>query len=527
MINRTSSSIFACLKHLTNFDYEKYCLRSLIFLILFSVILVSGGVVPATFAQEIQAGTGIGAGLGGVSHPGSWYAGENLKVGDYFKYKVCHAEYKDCTDFWFSMWLEKEILSGPEDKLHFKVLVQDGNRILKGHMDVGKITPEPLGGTVSDNVLRYTSVYKNSITWLSSFATADIAQSGKGPKAFSLPSWGKIANIGGEQVAPIGQQEITVPNGQYDTVVIGWKSGGKTSHIWVVDEFPFPVKASTWVQVTEGASPQEYRFSLYEYRENVSSNPFTGFIDTEQTKKDSGCITEYDFVKIRENTNTNSLTLNIFYGPEKPRIGCDIEWIIEFKKIYSSDLWQDQVHYDIRKVDVVDGRTIPMASAADDEGHDKFFSTSGQVHRYWLMQGDPGLQKFAVMVWGTGPEYSEPNTESFGWITFDIQLQPAKSTSGQIVTAPEASIPGWIKNNAGWWADGVIDDNSFVSGIQWLISNDIVTVPVTEQSTGPGTSIIPDWIKNNAGWWASGQIPDSAFVSGLQWLISNGIITIS
>ena len=38
---------------------------------------------------------------------------------------------------------------------------------------------------------------------------------------------------------------------------------------------------------------------------------------------------------------------------------------------------------------------------------------------------------------------------------------------------------------------------------------------------------IPDWIKNNAGWWADGQIPDSAFVSGLQWLISNGIMTIS
>ena len=41
------------------------------------------------------------------------------------------------------------------------------------------------------------------------------------------------------------------------------------------------------------------------------------------------------------------------------------------------------------------------------------------------------------------------------------------------------------------------------------------------------TSSIPAWIKNNAGWWASGQIPDSAFVSGLQWLITNGIMTIS
>jgi len=42
----------------------------------------------------------------------------------------------------------------------------------------------------------------------------------------------------------------------------------------------------------------------------------------------------------------------------------------------------------------------------------------------------------------------------------------------------------------------------------------------------PETSI-PDWIKSNAGWWATGQIDDSSFVSGLQWLISNGIMKIS
>jgi len=42
------------------------------------------------------------------------------------------------------------------------------------------------------------------------------------------------------------------------------------------------------------------------------------------------------------------------------------------------------------------------------------------------------------------------------------------------VSAQEVTIPDWIKNNAGWWADGLIDDNSFVSGIQWLISNGII-----------------------------------------------------
>ncbi|RTZ71038.1 MAG: peptidase [Thaumarchaeota archaeon] len=507
-------------------------MRNTIFIILFSMILVSGSVLPATFAEHLSAGSGIGAGLAGVNLPGAWYAGENLKIGDYFKYKLCHESYKDCTEFWFSMWLEKEILDGPEEMFRFQVLVEDGNKVLKGHMDVGKIAPEPIGGTVSDNILRYASVYKSSIIWLSSFATADIDQPGKGPKAFSKVSWGKIANIGGEQIGAIGIETMTVPAGEYDTVVIGWKSGGITSHIYVVDEFPFPVKASTWVQVTAGVPPQEYRFSLHEYKENVSSSPFAGFTDTGETKKDAGCITNYKLVKIFENTNTNSMVINIQYGPEKPRIGCDIEWVINFKKAFSTDLWENQVHYDILKVNLIDGQTIPIASAAEDEGYDKFFSTSGQVHRYWLMQGDPGLQKFAVIVHGTGPVYSVPNPEKFGYVILDIDLQSKKPVSGSLETLiptpteSEISIPSWIKNNAGWWAGGLIDDASFVSGIQWLISNGVITIPPTEQAT-ESDNVIPSWIKNNAGWWSDGSIPDNAFVSGLQWLISNGIITIS
>ena len=90
----------------------------------------------------------------------------------------------------------------------------------------------------------------------------------------------------------------------------------------------------------------------------------------------------------------------------------------------------------------------------------------------------------------------------------------------------KTSIPAWIKNNAEWWADDLIDDSSFVTGLQWLITTGIMTIPPTEQGAG-SDDVIPGWIKNNAGWWADGQIDDSSFVSGLQWLISNGIMKIS
>jgi hypothetical protein len=88
------------------------------------------------------------------------------------------------------------------------------------------------------------------------------------------------------------------------------------------------------------------------------------------------------------------------------------------------------------------------------------------------------------------------------------------------------SIPEWIRDNAGWWADGSIDDNSFVQGIQFLIKEKIMKIPQTAQGSGSGTNQIPSWIKNNAGWWADGQIDDETFVQGIQFLIQNRILHI-
>ena len=86
-------------------------------------------------------------------------------------------------------------------------------------------------------------------------------------------------------------------------------------------------------------------------------------------------------------------------------------------------------------------------------------------------------------------------------------------------------VPSWIKNNAGWWADGSIDDDSFVQGIQFLIKEKIIDVDSSVSSQNDDQ--IPVWIKNNAGWWADGQISESDFLSGIKHLVKTGIISIS
>lgn len=46
----------------------------------------------------------------------------------------------------------------------------------------------------------------------------------------------------------------------------------------------------------------------------------------------------------------------------------------------------------------------------------------------------------------------------------------------EIISEAEIEIPGWVKNNAEWWADDLIGDSDFVSGIQFLITEGIMKV---------------------------------------------------
>ena len=90
----------------------------------------------------------------------------------------------------------------------------------------------------------------------------------------------------------------------------------------------------------------------------------------------------------------------------------------------------------------------------------------------------------------------------------------------------ENTIPSWIKNNAGWWADNKINDNDFISGIEHLIENKIIKVS-TYVNKKNSTSTIPSWIKNNAGWWSNGKISDNDFLTGIEYLIENSIINVN
>jgi hypothetical protein len=102
--------------------------------------------------------------------------------------------------------------------------------------------------------------------------------------------------------------------------------------------------------------------------------------------------------------------------------------------------------------------------------------------------------------------------------TLDPDLWPMTSVQNQ--------IPSWVKNNAGWWADGTISDGEFLSGVEFLIKDGIITVDPTETSSQTPDGI-PSWVKNNAGWWADGTISETEFVNGIQHLVKSGLVSVS
>ena len=60
---------------------------------------------------------------------------------------------------------------------------------------------------------------------------------------------------------------------------------------------------------------------------------------------------------------------------------------------------------------------------------------------------------------------------------------------GQSVQA-QSLVPEWLKSNAGWWAEGIVDDATFLNGITYLVENGIINVSSESKSIDVDTLTI-------------------------------------
>ena len=126
----------------------------------------------------------------------------------------------------------------------------------------------------------------------------------------------------------------------------------------------------------------------------------------------------------------------------------------------------NQVQYDIF---VVDDEDIRTRSIAQEEGRQFLYSPSGQALIDFVVKEDPGTANYVIWIYGLAPNGIVPSGPS-DYLQIEIPIYASDGST------PVEKIPSWIKNNAGWWADGTIDDAAFVQGIQFLIKEGILRV---------------------------------------------------
>ena len=63
------------------------------------------------------------------------------------------------------------------------------------------------------------------------------------------------------------------------------------------------------------------------------------------------------------------------------------------------------------------------------------------------------------------------------------------------------------------------------TGVEFLVKDGIIAVPPTNVSSETSDSV-PSWLKNNASWWADGIVSDGEFVNGIQHLMMTGLISV-
>ena len=190
-----------------------------------------------------------------------WYPGEGVKQGMYVKYRIQDYDTNEQQPFTLTLYFQQQDQDG---NWIVPAYVEENGRVLQGTLKLSESMSPLAGGEVPQEMNEFIGGYQNSLLWL------DAASSKFEPLSLTAGSWGKIASIGGQEVKPAGSQQVQFAGAQgvcgapsCDATRITWRKG-VDSNVWVVNEFPFPVKAETFADVTTPPQPIQYAFELLE-----------------------------------------------------------------------------------------------------------------------------------------------------------------------------------------------------------------------------------------------------------------------
>ncbi len=472
----------------------------------------------------------------------TWYVGQGLKQGDYYRYNLADVFYHNLAPFEMDFWVQNQTSDG----YTLQMVVHDGSIVEKGTVKLGNVTPDP---TYTDpNLAPYVNVYRLTLTWLDSFAVKTA------PVNIVAPVWGQTGIYGEVSIGSIGMQSVTTQAGTFQASTLKFHDSGVDSYIWVDPDFAFPVKAKVYAIKTSGSPTIGYQYELLDHGNSATPPSFLNVVSTNPLGGSAQCpAIDYanDVVHDTQSTDSGTVAVEYYYSPAVPHQGCPMGWRISFEQVYSSTQKVSDVHYDIF---TVDSQGHELGSLAQGIGRTDIYSAVGDDEQHFIVNQPPPVAHYVIYVAGTGAESGVTDVSLSGMVHVDVKVAPPFANATGLVSTPPSQpaspppvqqnqtasppqgqgtgeqtivIPSWVKNNAKWWSQGQVGDSEFVKGIQYLIQSGIMKIPPTQAGTGSASQGIPSWVKNNAAWWSEGQISDSEFVKGIQYMISSGIITIN
>ena len=236
-----------------------------------------------------------------------WYPGEGVRQDMYVKYEIQDYDTNNRQPYTLTLYFQQQDQDG---NWIVPATVEANGRVLQGTLKLSESMSPLAGGEVPQEMNDFIGGYQNSLLWL------DAASSIFQPLSLTAASWGKIAAIGGSEVKPAGNEQVSFPGAQSlcgapscDATRITWHKG-VDSNVWVVNEFPFPVKAETYADVTTPPAPIQYAFELLDTGSGQPAAPTgTGQASgppLERTTNDgSHLILTWDPVDIQPNSTVN------------------------------------------------------------------------------------------------------------------------------------------------------------------------------------------------------------------------------
>ncbi|HEY7111110.1 MAG TPA: hypothetical protein VH415_16910 [Nitrososphaeraceae archaeon] len=315
----------------------------------FNIIILLGALITVT-------GT-LGSSVDIALADNVWYVGDGAKQGLFLKYSIQDHDTRQGKQFEMTIYFKN--FSAVDHYWIAPTFVLDNGKVINGTFHLSELDLTALGSSsIPKEMLPYKSAYTDTLQWLAAFVP-------KPGQSLTAPYWGKIASIGGQAIAPSGQEKVTVPAGTFDTTKISWHKG-KDNNIWINNNLPYPVKAETFADVTTGIPPIQYKFQLLQAGQGEPAMPKSKI--------------QIPTPPLMQQTLTGKYYIQLMWDPQSIQIGKDIKFGLLFLDNAKSIIRNVAYNFEITDANGTVLADLKNLRAIDGTGIQTFkFKDTGQI----------------------------------------------------------------------------------------------------------------------------------------------------